>query len=246
MLEDPVERRDGGSGTGECRLPSQLIPNNPRGINESQQQSGFPLSAPESTSTPAKMTSATSINEDAADVDRIATVFDDLNGYLSDTATTSLDYKIQTQRRKRKKKEEKSASMEREGEDAKCTELRDALPSPCPTFAVVPTPAPRGDSLQRVKELLTATHGISAAPSGEERCFSSLSRCGGGRATDLETIPETGEPSGGTAAKPGYFSLPRPASAMARTLRNTPQQAPPQPLIRSSSFVQGRGTQLQE
>ena len=53
------------------------------------------------------MTSPASKSEDAADVDRIATVFDDLNGYLSDTATTSLDYKIQTERRRRKKREQR-------------------------------------------------------------------------------------------------------------------------------------------
>ena len=244
MLEDPIERRDRrDGGGGECPLPSQHTnPNNPKGISNAQ-HSGFPLSAAELTSTPAKMTSPS--NEDAA-VDRIATVFDDLNGYLSDTATTSLDYKIQTERR-RKKKREKTMMEQRRGEDEQCggTE-RDALPSPSPSssLAVVPTPAPRGDSRQRVRELLTTTQGISGS-GGEERCSSSLSRCGGGgRATDLETIPETGELSGGMAPKPGYFSLPRSASAMARPLRNTPQP-PPQPLIRSSSFVQGRGTQLQ-
>ena len=100
MLEDPVEGRDGG----EC------TPSNPRGINCAQQpqQPGFPLST-ELASTPAnsKVTSPASKSEDAADVDRIATVFDDLNGYLSDTATTSLDYKIQTERRRRKKREQR-------------------------------------------------------------------------------------------------------------------------------------------
>ena len=103
MLEDPVEGRDGG----ECP------PSNPRGINLAQQQPGFPLST-ESASTPAnsRVTSPASKSEDAADVDRIATVFDDLNGYLSDTATTSLDYKIQTERRRRKKREQRQTVVE--------------------------------------------------------------------------------------------------------------------------------------
>ena len=180
MLEDPVEKRDGNDGDtdggGERRLPTQHIHNNPREISNVQQQSGFPLST-DSTSTPAKMTSSSaSKGEDAADVDRIATVFDDLNGYLSDTATTSLDYKIQTARRKRKKKETTAADATK------------PLPPP-PAPAVVPAPAPRGDSSRlRVREL----QGISGMPGGEERSASSLSRFGGGggRATDLQTIPE--------------------------------------------------------
>ena len=223
MLEDPVEKRDGNDGDTdgvERRLPTQHIHNNPREISDVQHQSGFPLST-ELHPTPAKMTSssASSKGEDAADVDRIATVFDDLNGYLSDTATTSLDYKIQTERRRRKKREKTAAEAER------------SLPHP-PATAVVPAPAPRGDSSRlRVREL----QGISGPGGGEERSASSLLRFGGGgRATDLQTIPEAGELS---AAKTGYFSLPRPASAMARPFRNTPQQ-PPQPLVRSSSFLQ--------
>ena len=79
-----------------------------------------------------------------------------------------------------------------------------------------------------------------------EKCPESIElppRLGGG----LATIPEARELSasvaeGGRAAAAGYFSLPRPASAMAARPRNL-SQAPP-PLPRSASFMQGWTTRF--